>query len=160
MRSTKSIIEWLGGLAVITSLLLVAYEIRQNTNAISAQAIFDINQKGDDILLLSATDAELARLFRNGDRDPDSLDDDELYRYRYYVWVNLNMYEAVAAFHQKGIISDEEYRPWLVEYCVTTSQAGFQRFISTIAPIRVASFRQDADKFCKSDEMPQVRPYE
>ena len=43
MDSLKGNLELVGVLAVVMSLLFVAYEIRQNTNTAAAQAVFELN---------------------------------------------------------------------------------------------------------------------
>jgi hypothetical protein len=149
--SLKGILEWFGGLAVIASLLLVAFEIRQNTNAVSAQALYDLNETGREMLLMLATDAELARLFRLGDSNPDALDSDEWYRYQYYVWANLNMYESVWSYHRSGIIGDDYFEPWMVDYCLAVSEAGFKRVMANIAAVHSSEFRKEADSWCQSN---------
>jgi len=151
MRSTKQILEWLGGLAIIASLLLVAYEIRQNTNALSAQAIFDLNQSFTASLTLIAADADYSRLFRKGDEDPDSLDDDEWYRYEYAVWADLNNYDSAYAFYAKGILSADELNVFMSSYCVEIQKPGYEKFLSINADIHIGGFQAYADGFCNSD---------
>jgi len=144
-------LEWLGGIAVIASLLLVAYEIRQNTNAVSAQAVYDLNETGKEMLLMLATDAELARLFNLGDSDPDALDSDEWYRYRMYVWANLNMYESAWGYYERGIIGDDFMDGVKEDYCQKISQAGYKRAMTTLEAWEVTDFLESANDWCISD---------
>lgn len=44
MTSAKDKLEIVGIVAVIVSLLFLAYEIRQNTHTSAAQAIFELNE--------------------------------------------------------------------------------------------------------------------
>ena len=136
---------------MIASLLLVAFEIRQNTNAISAQAVYDLNESGNEMLMILATDAEFARLMRLGGIDPDALDSDEWYRFRMYVWANMNMYEAAWAYYQRGIVGDGYMEGWKVDYCETISLAGFKRALTTIDSVQATEFQELAKDWCVSD---------
>ena len=60
MDSLKGKVELVGILAVVLSLLLVAYEIRQSTFTAAAQAVFELNESGRASLFLKATDPEMA----------------------------------------------------------------------------------------------------
>ncbi len=145
-------LEWVGGIAVIASLLLVAFEIRQNTNAISAQAVYDLNESAKEMLLILATDAELARLMHLGGSDPDALDSDEWYRFRMYVWANLNMYESAWDYYRRGIVGDGYMEGWKVDYCETISLPGFKRALTTLDPVQATEFQKSVNDWCVSDD--------
>jgi len=132
VATLKERLEWLGGIAVIASLLLVAFEIRQNTNTASAQAIYDLNKTGNEMLMMLVTDPELSRLISVGDSNPDVLDSNEWYRYRMYVWVNLNNYEAAWGYYERGIIDDGYMAALKDEYCQKISRPGFKRAIPSL----------------------------
>lgn len=151
MASIKEKLEWLGGAAIVMSLLLVAYEIRQNTNAIAAQAVFDLNEAANRQLLMLTTDAELSRLVRLGDTDPDALSAEEQDRYRYYVWFSLNLYESDWTYYQRGIVSPEELESWRIDYCQTISQSGFQRYLPEISA-HASAFGKVSAEWCSSEE--------
>ena len=152
MAKLKEKLEWLGGIAVVASLLLVAYEIRQNTNTVSAQALYDLNESGKEMLLILATDAELARLFKMGDSDPDALNSEEWYRYRMYVWANLNMYESAWDFHRRGIIGEGFMEGTKLDYCQKSSQPGWWRAMFTLEAWEVTDFLKSTKEWCVPDK--------
>ncbi len=61
-RNRPNWLEIVGVVAIVTSLGLVVVEIRQNTNAISAQAVAELNAQADEANLAIASDAGLAEL--------------------------------------------------------------------------------------------------
>ncbi len=55
----KQLLELMSIIAVILTLILVAYEIGQNKNAMAAQAVFEINDSGRESLFDQINNAEL-----------------------------------------------------------------------------------------------------
>lgn len=152
MASPKEKLEWLGVIAVLASLLLVAFEIRQNTNVVSAQAIYDLNNAGNEMLMTLVTDPELGRLVSVGDSNPDGLDSDEWYRYRMYVWANLNMYEAGWGYHERGILDDSYVIALKDELCQKISQPGYKRAIPTLETWRESQLLKLSRDWCASTD--------
>ena len=56
MTSAKDELELIGFVAVVVSLLILGYEIRQNTETSAAQAIFELNESARQTLFQEATD--------------------------------------------------------------------------------------------------------
>ena len=75
MTSTnwKNIAEFVGLASIVTSLVLVAYELRQNTAISTAQAITGLNSALDASYRARAQDAALDKLVIEGHSDPDAL---------------------------------------------------------------------------------------
>ena len=143
--------EWIGGLAIVASLLLVAFEIRQNTNAIAAQAVFDLNQSANQELLMLAADPEMSRLVNLGNTDPDALNSEEMIRYRSYVWAVLNQFESAWVVDQRGIVNDEEIESWSVDYCRFISVKGVKRVMPDIRAL-ASSIQGATAEWCLKDE--------
>jgi hypothetical protein len=79
--------DFIGGIAVVVTLVYLAAQIRQNTSQVKqsvelarAQAIRGANRI-DPILIAIAQDAELARIFRSGLADYSSLAGDDRLRF-------------------------------------------------------------------------------
>ena len=49
----KGLAEIVGSAAIVLSLLMVAYELRQNTALATAQAVFDVNTVLDEAIALA-----------------------------------------------------------------------------------------------------------
>jgi hypothetical protein len=151
MTSLREKLEWLGGAAIVLSLLLVALEIRQNTNALAAQAVFELNDASNEKLMALATDPEMSRLVALGDADPDSLSDEEEFRYRRYVLVWLNQFESVWFFDQRGVVSEEEIESWRRSFCSFTAIEGHRRFILEISEM-TSSVNRISAGWCTAEE--------
>ena len=148
--NTKELFEWIGGAAIIVSLLLVAYEIRQNTNAVSAQAFYDLNQHASTTMQLIATNEEFAMLFKKGDTNPDDLTELELFRYRSAVYADMNLYEAAYFYFEKGIIEQREYEAYLATYCDEMQLPGYKKTVEELGHVHLGAFFESANAHCAS----------
>ena len=151
VASLRENLEWIGGVAIVVSLLLVAYEIRQNTNAIAAQAVFDLNASGNGLLMVTAIDPEMSRLVGLGSANLDALNSDERSRYRDYVWANLNMYESAWIHYQRGIVNDEEIESWRIDFCDYIAMNGVRQLLQDI-PAMTSSTRRTSAEWCSKEE--------
>ena len=69
----KDVFEGIGIVAIVASLILVAMELRQNTNVAQANALFQLSAALDDSYRRRAQDPALAQLIKDGHDDKDSL---------------------------------------------------------------------------------------
>ncbi len=152
MATLKDKLEWIGAIAVVASLLLVAYEVRQNTNTVSAQAIYDLNQMGNDLLMTVSANPEYGHIVNTGNLDPDELDADEWFRYQRYVWLNLNMAEAAWGYYERGLLDDSFIEALKHEHCEKTSQPGYQRAIPSLTVWNESEFLRMAQSWCSDAE--------
>lgn len=74
--------EIVGALAVFLTLIYLAIQIRQNTKAVQASAIDSANSQVSNIRMHIFSDSEVANIYRRGNEDPNSLDEDDSIRYR------------------------------------------------------------------------------
>ena len=117
-ENTKS--RWaayFGSATVVASLLLVAWEIRQNTLALSAQARQDLNSMANEILLTAAENDQLSQVLEKGNLDLSSLTGAEYQQYWGYNYASMNALAAAHAFYKKGILSEEDYAGWRTYTC-------------------------------------------
>ena len=73
--------EVLGGIAVILTLLYLAAQIRQNTISNRQTALQTISVQNAEWLSLIVNDADVARIFRSGQYDLESLEKEDAVRY-------------------------------------------------------------------------------
>ena len=157
MTTLKENLEWIGAIAVFVSLLLVAYEIRQNTNAIAAQAVFDLNESAKGLLLAQAIDPELSRLVNLGDHDPEALSIEEQNRYRSHVWANLNVYESVWTYYQRGVINGDEIESWQIDFCERVTRNGYIQLMPSIVA-QTSAIRKMTEELCPTDQSGESSP--
>jgi len=84
--------EILGAIGVISSLFYVASQVKQNTlqsklntTAVKISSSEAINTASNDVRLRMAENPELASLFTKGQKDPNSLSEEESIRFRLYL---------------------------------------------------------------------------
>ena len=95
--------EFLGGIAVVVSLIYLAFQIRQNSKllrASTASATAQI-QFGQNVLVIQ--DRDVARIFSNGLADPDSLPEADQQRFRAMIGLQLQGMAQSFEFHFDGI---------------------------------------------------------
>jgi hypothetical protein len=71
----------IGALAVVISLIYVAYQIRQNTNAVRSATAQAVHEHFSNWYNLVSADAELSRIAASGLRDYASLSEQERVRF-------------------------------------------------------------------------------
>jgi hypothetical protein len=69
----KNTAELVGLASIVASLLLVVFELRQNTAISTAQAVFDLNTVLDESYRRRAENPQLDALVENGHNNPSSL---------------------------------------------------------------------------------------
>ena len=148
MTSVKDKLEIVGIVAVVVSLLFLAYEIRQNTDTAAAQAIFDLNEAARETQFLEATDPGLVPLIIKAEKDFDALSEEEQYRYRRWVFAYLNLFESAWNHHHRGVTSDADMEAWKTAYCNYMSRASFRRVAQSIAAQR-SQFREESAQWCQ-----------
>lgn len=148
MTSTKDKLEIAGIVAVIMSLLFLAYEIRQNTDTAAAQAMFELNEAARQTQFLEATDPNLVPLIIKAEQDFDELTDEERYRFGRWVFAYLNLFESAWNHHHRGIISDADVEAWKTAYCNYMSRASFRR-VAEATPTLRSRFLQEANQWCE-----------
>ena len=111
--NNSRIIEIVGLLAVVISLVFVGYEIRENTKLASAQALLELSQLSQENLLLVVDNDSLNELLLRAEKDHSNLSQEEHRKVRQYIYAVWNTYEAAFQFREKGILSEIDFRPWL-----------------------------------------------
>ena len=81
LNDLANIGQVIGAIAVVISLIYVALEIRQNSNAVRSAAAQSVHEHFANWSHLIAADAELSRIAANGLRDYQSLSENERTRF-------------------------------------------------------------------------------
>ena len=104
--------EILGAIAVIASLFYVAYQVKQNTrqnklNAISMESANSeaINIAHNDARLRLAENPELLRAYLNGQKDPESLSEEETLMFRLFMAAGISNGQLSYESDQRGVSS-------------------------------------------------------
>ncbi len=97
-------------MAVVVSLIYVAFEIRSNSRSTRLAALQTAMESSQRIIELPARDRDLSRVIRIGSDDPDSLTEDEFAQYRYWLILSLRSTENLFVQYKAGAL---EYETWV-----------------------------------------------
>jgi hypothetical protein len=107
-----SIAEIVGTVAVVVSLLIVAYSLERNTTALSGQFLnemYDANREIGQILLLNP---ELVSIIDRGQADVSDLTPSEILQYKQYLALNLDIWERAITRENEGLIDERSVEGW------------------------------------------------
>ena len=93
--------EVVAALAVVVSLVYVGRELRSNTAAIRAEALQNVSERSQDLLLTTAADSALSRIVQLGDRDLGLLTESEAHRYG--LWVRQSFFTLQNVYFQNEL---------------------------------------------------------
>lgn len=107
IQELGSIGEFVGAIAVVLSLVYLAYQIRQNTRSVRASTHHTSARAAYETQNLFAESEAVARIFRTGAREPNKLTGDERVRFdaimrTFFIW-----YEDTY-FHYRNSMIDRE----------------------------------------------------
>ena len=145
----KQWIEIVGGVAIVVSLGLVVIEIRQNTDAVSAQAISDLNHQANESNLAIASSSGLAELLLRASIDPDALSAVDRFRADSFGRGQFNRVYTAYSFYQRGIFTEDVYEGWRVMACDLLKHEGPASFWANNRSSENPEFVRDIDSHCK-----------
>jgi len=105
-------LEIAGGVAVIASVLLLAWEIRQNTQALRADAMLNLNVMANEVLNSEAQSDQLAAVLVKGEEDLASLSSAEYRQFSSHVYAMINAIDAAHGFFTERILDEEDFSGW------------------------------------------------
>ena len=102
--------EWAGAVAVVVTLFYLAKQIRQQNHNNDVNLQESILDGFNAINSHLATDNELSTLFVRGLYKPDELSDSEAAQFQWAFRLYANAYLKIHRLHERGVISDEDWR--------------------------------------------------
>ena len=145
LQDIGSIGELIGALAVIFSLVYLAIQIRQNTEAVriqTYQAIMDSSNRLGDSLAEQNVDA----IYRKGRKDPDSCSREEMAQFMLIAGQVVNLYEGLYLHHQSGAIDDDFFENRWKTFHRIMHQPGFRRMWERAGDYYAVSFTHAVDR--------------
>ena len=143
-------VEIVGVVAIIVSLGLVAVEIRQNTDAISAQAVLALNDGINETNLLVTSDVGFAELLMRADAAGErGLTSTEIARLERWTMARANVYESAYEFHRKGILDSNRYASCHEATCAMATHPGEGAVLSKWKPFYDPDFVGYLESTCK-----------
>ena len=114
-----AVAEVVGAIAVVLSLIYVATQIKQNTEASRAQSINQINGQYGALMSQIATNSDLAHIYRKA-TDGEELEPDESVRYTAYLSAFFAFIEEIYLLHRSGIYEENLGQGDAVEFLAPT----------------------------------------
>ena len=144
----KDIAEPVGIVAIVLSLLVVAYELRQSTALATSQAVFDINTATDEGYRDRTKNPELDELIERGHEKPASLSDRE--RSQFYKWMRaeMNVLEATWIYQDRGIIPQKDFDGYKNAICSRVITPGGRQYWEREAQYFASGMRNSVDEWC------------
>ena len=107
-----SVAEIAGTIAVVFSLLIVAYSLERNTTAQSGQyvnEVYDANREISQILLVNPA---LESVIERGQLDISTISASERLQYERFLGLHLDIWERAIARQKEGMIDDQSIAGW------------------------------------------------
>jgi hypothetical protein len=96
--------DFVGGIAVVVTLIYLAFQIRQNTTSVEAATIQAASQAFAEIVDSFARDPELITLFLKGSRDYEILSPEERQRFAAIMGSMLHRFEGLVILSDRGLL--------------------------------------------------------
>ena len=106
---TKVLIEMAGASAILSGLIFVGLELKQNTEAVQAAMLQDITDASQEYLLLMAADPDLNRIWRIANDDPKEMSEADASRYYFLLSAQWLRYQNAFLQWQRGTMSDKDW---------------------------------------------------
>lgn len=116
--------EILASTAVIATLIVLLLQVRENTAAIRAATLLEVNKIARDHLVLMWSDADASRINQIGAQDLSQLNAEERQRYIWNVrsfWLGM---QTVYRQYDLGILPEEEWQVYRDVICTNISWPG------------------------------------
>ena len=124
----KQLSQVLGALAVLASLLFVAYELKRNNDISIVQSQYELLSLQNDLRAMLA-DPNVLRVVMTQDQKMLSEEDQFLFHNSVMAWFDL--FELVFLAAEQGVMSDEQFEVWRKGMC-TVPEHWLTEFIASI----------------------------
>ena len=142
--------EIVGALAVFATLIYLAIQIRQNTAAVKAAAVDAAITHVSNIRHAIFSDDEVARIYEEGNKDPTTLDERSLTRYRLLMHNILMSISNIYAQSELSVLSRSNWESQIPILKRTVSTRGGSWFWDNYRLEFEEMFRAEIDQL-KSD---------
>ena len=150
MRSSnwKDVAELAGIAAIVASLILVAYELRQATAQSAAEAIYLSNVGLDSAYRARAQDPVLAQLIIDSHANPSSLNDLEREQFAAWLRADLNIAEATWVYYENGLFPEWAFDGTKAGICSRLVTEGGRQYWEDQGQYFASRFRERIDEWC------------
>ncbi len=113
LESLGNIGEFIGGIAVIVTLVYLAFQVRQSSTTLRANSVHELTE---NILRASANlvEPKNAEVYLRGARSYSSLTPEEKLRFQLLIGLFVGRFDTVLEYRERGMV-DDAYVEWQVE---------------------------------------------
>ena len=116
--------EIVGAVGVILSLVFVGIQVKDNSDILAAQAVFDLRESNSLMVRDLISNPELSEVIFRGHLDYESLTDAEIPRYDLWVGEVLTRRMTAWKYAEEGLLEAEEIRTWQASTCTILALPG------------------------------------
>jgi hypothetical protein len=102
------IVEIVGLIAIVLSLVFLGYELKRSNDIAEAEAVAEIYTMQNEMGIVMAESPDLARVFNQAQTDVESLNGEDLWTFYVILEYLVNVNEAAWKYFDKGIIDRKE----------------------------------------------------
>jgi len=117
--------EIFGGVAIIASLIFVGIELRQTTEQLILTSDIDADLANITLSVNIAANDELSDLVYRGERDPQSLTDQEMARFENIAVPRLAIWENTYQLYLFGNLTEADWKGWDAYYRLRWNFPGY-----------------------------------
>jgi len=121
-----SIAEIIGSVAVVASLIFVGLELRRASEQLQLSSDIDADLTNAGLSIRIAESRELSDLVYRGERDPESLTDQEMDRFTNIALPRLAMWENTYDSYLLGNLSETDWKAWDTFYRARWNWPGYK----------------------------------
>jgi hypothetical protein len=108
-ESLGNIGDFIGGIAVVVTLIYLARQIRHNTTTVEAATVQAASEAFAEILDTLAKDPELMNLYLSGCKDFDRLSSEERMRFDFIMGMLLHRFEGFVSLQDRGLLPPDSW---------------------------------------------------
>jgi hypothetical protein len=151
-----SIAEIIGSIAVVASLIFVGLEVRQASRQLQLSSDIEADLSNASLSIRIAENSELSDLIYRGERDPESLSDQELDRFTNIALPRLAIWENTYDTYLLGNLSEADWNAWDTFYRARWNWPGYRHvYLKYRIGFGKRSFEYFADVFeIEGSELP------
>jgi predicted amino acid-binding ACT domain protein len=144
----KDLFELIGLATIVGSLIFLAMEIRQNTNAIKATAIQEYTSSARQHLALYVSDPEMAKIIAKAGANIEDLSQEEMQRYMGFLMSASLGSQGAFRQWQLGVLPDEEWSVELKILCADRELPNAKLIDDLLSPFLIPSYIETVESEC------------
>ncbi len=144
--------EFIGGIAVVVSLIYLARQLRQNSKLLRASTASATSATNADFSSLVVQDSDVARIFREGMADRSSLSADDLQRFNMLLGMAFTGWNQEYQFTADGVIGRSVWENRMLTMRRVLRLLGYRQWWTEWRDMYPEDFRNLVDSLIREGE--------